>query len=122
MWFCKDKGRVSHRINIGEKHIETCLAPGGKCKEFGQLLGLSKGGYDVSCTSAWTVQLFAQKNIPVVKTLIKLDSHADTCILGDHFVTHDHKRPVNAFEYNHKVVLKYTHIVGIIVSYNEQKK
>ena len=45
-----------------------------------------------------TVQLCAQNSLTVIKTKIELDSHADTCVVGDHFiVVHDHKRPVNVF-------------------------
>ena len=52
----------------------------------------------VSLTSVQTVHLSAHKSLVVVKTKVKLDSHADTCVVGDHYlIVHDHNRPVNYY-------------------------
>ena len=46
---------------------------------------------DEICISVQTVHLSAQKSLTAVKTEIKIDSHADTCVAGDLcLVVHDH--------------------------------
>ena len=48
----------------------------------------------VICASVQTFHLSANTSIAVVKTKIKSDSHANTCIVCDHcLIVHDHKRP-----------------------------
>ena len=55
------------------------------------------------CTCVQTVQLSAQNSLVVVKTKIELDSHADTCVVGDDcLVVHEQNRPLNTFEYDPK--------------------
>ena len=51
------------------------------------------------CASVQTVDLSALNSTAVVKTKIKLNSHADTCIVGDHcLIVHDHNRTVNIYD------------------------
>ena len=46
-----------------------------------------------------TVQLSAQNSIAVVETKIEVDTHEDTCVVGDQcLAVYDHNRPVNVFE------------------------
>ena len=72
----------------------------------------------VICTSVQTVQLCVQNSLAVVKTKMELDSHADTCVVGDHcLVVHDHNIPVNVFEYNPKAGSRLACIVNAAVAY-----
>ena len=76
----------------------------------------------VSCTSVQTVQLSAQKRIGVVKTKVELNSHSNTCVVGDQCLgIHVHNRPVNVFGYDSKVGSKYACIVDATVTYDEPK-
>ena len=46
----------------------------------------------------------AHTNIAVVETKIELDLHADTYVVGDHFIiVYHHNRPVNDYGYDLKV-------------------
>ena len=95
----------------------THQASGAKHKLPSWLLGSSKGEANTSyvddyesaiCASVQTVNLSAHNSLIVVKTKIELDSHADTCVVGDYcLVIHDHKRPVNVFGYNPKAGSKH---------------
>ena len=47
----------------------------------------------VICASVQTIHLSTHISLVVVKPKIELDSHADTCVVGDHCViVHDHNR------------------------------
>ena len=60
-----------------------------------------------------TVQLCVQNSFTVVKAKVEFNSHADTCVVGDHcLVVHDHNRSVNVFGYDPKAELKHAHIVN----------
>ena len=64
------------------------------------------------------VHLSAKTSIAVVKTKIEFDSHADTCVVGDHcLIVHDHNRSVNLYGYNPKAGLKHACIVNAAVAY-----
>ena len=41
-------------------------------------------GDTVICNSVQTVHISAHKSLAVIKTNVDLDSHADTCVVGDH--------------------------------------
>ena len=70
--------------------------------------------------SVQSVYLIAHTSLTVVKTKIELDSHADTCILGDNcLIVHNHNRPVNVYGYNPKAGSKHAHIVNAAVAYRE---
>ena len=107
--------------------VMTHQALGVKYKEPGWLLVSSKGEINtscvnvnegVTCTSVQTVHLSAYKSLLVVETKIELDLHADTCVVGDHYlIVHDHNRPVNVYGYNSKAGLKHTCIVNATVAY-----
>ena len=67
-----------------------------------------------------TVHLGAQKHLPVVRTEIHFNSHADTCSIDNHFVVvHDHNRPMNVFVYNSKRGSKSVCIVDVAIAYAE---
>ena len=69
-----------------------------------------------------TVHSSAHNRFLVIKTKIELDSHADTCVVGDHcLVVHDHHRPVNVFGYNPKVASMHAFIVHATIAYTEPK-
>ena len=69
-----------------------------------------------------TVQLSYHNSLAVVKTKIELDSDADKCVVGDHFlVVHGHNRAVNVFGYNTKAGSKHACIVNAVVAYTEPK-
>ena len=71
--------------------VVTHKVSGGKQKKCSLLLGSSKGDTITRCVgmdavhyaSLQSVQLSAQKSIKVIETKIQLDSHADTCVVGD---------------------------------------
>ena len=59
--------------------------------------------YTLPHASVQTVQLRDQKSLALVKTNIKLDSHADVCFVGDQSLSvHGYNRPMNDFGYNPK--------------------
>ena len=58
----------------------------------------------------------AHTSIAVVKTNIKLDSHADTCVVSEHCLI-VHNRPVNVYGYGSKAKSKHTCIVNAAVAY-----
>ena len=101
----------------------SCQAWGSKCKESGRLIESLKKDVITShvddntvvCTSVQTVKLCAQDSLTVVKAKITLDSHADTCIVGDHCLeVHDHNRPVNVFGYDCKAGSKHACVVDVL--------
>ena len=66
------------------------------------------------------VHLSVHTSLAVVKTKIELDSHADVCVVGDHYLMeHDQNRPVNVNGYNPKARSKYACIVDATVVYTE---
>ena len=70
------------------------------------------------CASVQTVHLSAQISIAVVKTKVELDSHVDTCVVGDHcLIVCDHNRPFNVYGYNPKAGLKHARVVDAAVTY-----
>ena len=72
------------------------------------------------CSSVQIVQLSAQNSLTVVKTEIELESHADTCVVGDHcLVIHDHNRPMNVFGYDLKAGWKHVCIIDAAIAYTE---
>ena len=76
----------------------------------------------VICISVQTVHFSAPNSLPVVETKIKLDSHADICVVGDHcLVVGDHNRPVNVFRYNPKVGSKHAYIINATVAYTKHE-
>ena len=90
----KKWGRHTHRTSVGEKQknsVVTCQTLGRKHKEPGLLLRSLKCEVNMSCedknivsgTSMQTIQLGAQKSLTVIKTKIKLHSHADNCVVDD---------------------------------------
>ena len=111
--------------------VVTHWALSAKHKENGWLIGLSRGeintscvddGKCVICTSVQTVHISDHSSLPVVKTKLELDSHADTCVVGDHcLIVHDHNRPVNVYRYDPKVGSKHVCIVDAAVAYTEPK-
>ena len=51
---------------------------------------------------------------------MELDSHANTCVVGDHgVIIHDHNRIVNVYRYDTKAGSKCFYIVNAIVAYTE---
>ena len=67
----------------------------------------------------------AHTSIAVVETKIQLDSHADTCVVGDHcLIVHDLNRPVNVYGYNPKAGTKHAHLVNaaVLIPYLRQVK
>ena len=69
-----------------------------------------------------TVHLSAYTSLAVVETKIKLDSHADTCVVGDYcLIVHDNNRPMNVYGYDPKAGSKYTHVVDATVAYTESE-
>ena len=100
----------------------TCQALGAKWKEHGWLVGWSNSDVShscadsenesVICTSVQAVHLIAHTSLAVVKTKIKLDSHADTCVICNHcLIVHDLSRPINVYGYGPKAGSKHAHIV-----------
>ena len=70
------------------------------------------------CASVITVHLSAHTRLAIAKTKIDLDSHADTCVVGDHCLNvHDHNRPVNVYGYDPNAGSKLAHIVSATVAY-----
>ena len=62
----------------------------------------------------------AHISITVVKTKIELDSHADTCVLGDRgLIVNDCIRPVNVYGYHPKAGLKNSCVVNTAFAYTE---
>ena len=65
-----------------------------------------------------TVHLSAHTSIAVVKIKIELDSHADTCDVGeDCLIVQDHNRPVNVYGYDPKAGSKHACIVYTTITY-----
>ena len=105
----KKEGETSKEPKWGRSRgnpAVTCLALGAKHKGPSSLLGSSNGDIYTSCVdkdveraiyaSVQIVHLSAHRSIAVVKTKIELDSHANTCVVGDHcLIVNDHIRPVN---------------------------
>ena len=57
---------------------------------------------------------------PVVETKIDLDSHADTCAVGDHCqIVNDHNRPAKIYGYDLKAGSKHVCIVNATIAYTE---
>ena len=51
---------------------------------------------------------------------VELDSHADTCVVGDNcLVIHDHNTPVNVYSYNPKDVHRSAKTVDATVGYQD---
>ena len=76
--------------------------------------------YTVSCTIVQTVPKSAQKNLSAVETKIELDSHADTCVVGEQcLVIHDDNGPVNIYGYYLKSGSKQAFIVNATIAYTE---
>ena len=70
------------------------------------------------CTSVETVYLVAKTSIIVVKTKIEVDSHADTCVVGDNCqIVDNHNKPVNVYGHNPKAGSKHAHIVNATVAF-----
>ena len=66
------------------------------------------------------VQLSDQRSFIVIQTKMKLDLHADTCVVCDQCLAiHDHNRTVSVSEYNPKAVSKSACIIDAIVAYDE---
>ena len=60
----------------------------------------------------------AQTSIAVVETKIELDSHADTCAVGDRsLIVYDHNKSVNVYGYNRKAGSKHACIVNVAIAY-----
>ena len=86
---------------------------------------MSKAETNVCCidnestisSSVQTVHLNAHNSLAVVKTKVKLDSHADTCVVSDH--AHDHNRPVTFVGYDPKSGSNHACIVDATVAYTE---
>ena len=54
------------------------------------------------------------------KPKIELDSHADTCVVGDNcLVIHDHNRPVNVYSYDPKDGHRSAKTVDATVGYQD---
>ena len=69
------------------------------------------------CANVLTVPLSTCTSLTVVETKIELDSHADTCVVGDHhLIVHDCNRPVNVYGYDPKVGSKYSCIINATVA------
>ena len=85
-----------------EKKGEICsYLPGTRWQMQGENIMGSVDKHTVSCTSVQRVHLSAQKGLTLVDTIIELDSHADTCVIGDQWlVVHDHNRPVSVYGYD----------------------
>ena len=65
-----------------------------------------------------TVHLSAHNSLAADKTKIALDSHADTCVVGDHsLIVHDHLRSVNVFGCDPEAGSKCTFPVKAAVAY-----
>ena len=66
------------------------------------------------------MQLSAQNSLKIVKTKIKLDSYADTFVIGDQcLVIHYCNKPVNVYRYDAKSGSKYACVINPIVAYDE---
>ena len=66
-----------------------------------------------------TVYLSAYISLPAVETKIELDTHADTCVVGDHcLIVHDHNKPVSIYINDLKAGL-YANIVDATIAYIE---
>ena len=72
------------------------------------------------CTSVQIVHLSTHTSLAVVETKIELNSHADTCVVGDHcLILHDHNRPLNVYGYDPTAELKHACIVDAPVAYTK---
>ena len=57
------------------------------------------------------------------KPTVELDSHADTCVVGDNYlVINDHNRSVSVYSYNPKGGHRSTKMVDATVGYQDPKK
>ena len=62
----------------------------------------------------------AHASVASSKPKVELDSHADTCAVGDNYsVIHDNDRPVNVYSYNPKAGHRSAKIVNAAVSYQD---
>ena len=67
-----------------------------------------------------TVHLSAQNSLAVVEMKIELDSHADTCVTGDHcLVVNNYNRPVKVFGHDWKAGSRHAHLVNATIAYTE---
>ena len=124
----KTKGETPKEAARGRNRgnpVVTHQALGTKHKK-PSWLGSSKGEIDTSCVddksaiyiSMQTVHLSAHNSLAVVETKIDLNSHADTCVVGNHcLVVPDHNRPVYVFWCNPKVGLKHACIVDAAITF-----
>ena len=69
-----------------------------------------------------TVLLIVNTSLAAVKPKMWLNSHADTCVVGENFlIEYDHNRPVNVFGYNPKAGFKQDCIVDAMIAYTEHE-
>ena len=68
-----------------------------------------------------TIQVMvAHASVASSKPKVELDSHADTCVVGDNcLVIHDHNRPVNVYSYDPKDGHRSAKTVDATVGYQD---
>ena len=74
---------------------------------------------DIHLKPLSTMQVMvAHVSVASSKSKVELDSHADTCVVGDNcFIIHDHNRPVNVYSYDPKDGHKSAKTVDATVGY-----
>ena len=64
--------------------------------------------------------MVAHASVASSKPKVELDSHADTCVVGDNcLVIHDHNRPVNVYSYDPKDGHRSAKTVDATVGYQD---
>ena len=62
----------------------------------------------------------AHASVASSKPKVELDSHADTCVVGDKcLIIHDHNKPVNVYSYSPKDVNRNAKTVYAAVGYQD---
>jgi hypothetical protein len=68
------------------------------------------------------IKFAIKSNDPTYETTLELDSHADTCVLGQHaLITLDHNRPVAVMGYDESLSTKTYKTVSGVVAYTNPK-
>ena len=66
--------------------------------------------------------MVAHASVASTKPKVELESHADTCVVGDDcLVIYDHNRPVNVYSYDPKVDHRSAKAVDATVGYQDRQ-
>ena len=61
--------------------------------------------------------MMAYVSVACSKPKVELDSYADTCVIDDNLVIHDHNRPVHVYSYDPKDGHRYAKTIDTTIGY-----